>query len=564
MRRRGNHVDRRIRLLLLVLVLAFGATLGRAVWLQAVRAAPLAQLAAGQHRQTVAIPAGRGTIFDRTGVELAIGETATTVYANPREVRRPRAVALAAARLLDRDAEELYGLLADRSRGFVYVQRKADPKMAARLAKLGLAGLGFYPEERRVYPQRSVGAHVLGYTGVDNRGLSGIERARDPVLAGRAGSQTIVKDPFGRAIDVVDSVAERTGDDVYLTIDHTMQANAEAVLARTVSQWRARSGSAIVLDPRTGAILAMAVAPLYDANRFGETPPSRSRNRVVTDTYEPGSTFKLITVAGVLSEGLVSPGTAYTLPYSIQVADRRIHDSHPRETETMTVSEILSRSSNVGTVTLAQTLGKTRLVEWIERFGLGRPTGVDFPGESPGIVLPPELWSGSTIGNVPIGHGIAVTPVQMAAAYAAIANDGIWVQPHLVERVRGGQRTVPKRRRIVSPEIARTLASMLRGVVVEGGTGTQAAVPGYSVAGKTGTAAKPDERGGYSTSRYVASFVGFAPATNPRLVILVTIDEPGTAIWGGVVAAPAFQNIARFGLQYLEVPPDEPIQAPTP
>jgi len=564
LRRRGNHVDRRIRLLLLVLVLAFGATLGRAVWLQAVRAAPLAQLAAGQHRQTVAIPAGRGTIFDRTGVELAIGETATTVYANPREVRRPRAVALAAARLLDRDAEELYGLLADRSRGFVYVQRKADPKMAARLAKLGLAGLGFYPEERRVYPQRSVGAHVLGYTGVDNRGLSGIERARDPVLAGRAGSQTIVKDPFGRAIDVVDSVAERTGDDVYLTIDHTMQANAEAVLARTVSQWRARSGSAIVLDPRTGAILAMAVAPLYDANRFGETPPSRSRNRVVTDTYEPGSTFKLITVAGVLSEGLVSPGTAYTLPYSIQVADRRIHDSHPRETETMTVSEILSRSSNVGTVTLAQTLGKTRLVEWIERFGLGRPTGVDFPGESPGIVLPPELWSGSTIGNVPIGHGIAVTPVQMAAAYAAIANDGIWVQPHLVERVRGGQRTVPKRRRIVSPEIARTLASMLRGVVVEGGTGTQAAVPGYSVAGKTGTAAKPDERGGYSTSRYVASFVGFAPATNPRLVILVTIDEPGTAIWGGVVAAPAFQNIARFGLQYLEVPPDEPIQAPTP
>jgi len=564
LRRRGNHVDRRIRLLLLVLVLAFGATLGRAVWLQAVRAAPLAQLAAGQHRQTVAIPAGRGTIFDRTGVELAIGETATTVYANPREVRRPRAVALAAARLLDRDAEELYGLLADRSRGFVYVQRKADPKMAARLAKLGLAGLGFYPEERRVYPQRSVGAHVLGYTGVDNRGLSGIERARDPVLAGRAGSQTIVKDPFGRAIDVVDSVAERTGDDVYLTIDHTMQANAEAVLARTVSQWRARSGSALVLDPRTGAILAMAVAPLYDANRFGETPPSRSRNRVVTDTYEPGSTFKLITVAGVLSEGLVSPGTAYTLPYSIQVADRRIHDSHPRETETMTVSEILARSSNVGTITLAQTLGKTRLVEWIERFGLGRPTGVDFPGESPGIVLPPELWSGSTIGNVPIGHGIAVTPVQMAAAYAAIANDGIWVQPHLVERVRGGQRTVPKRRRIVSPEIARTLASMLRGVVVEGGTGTQAAVPGYSVAGKTGTAAKPDERGGYSTSRYVASFVGFAPATNPRLVILVTIDEPGTAIWGGVVAAPAFQNIARFGLQYLEVPPDEPIQAPTP
>jgi cell division protein FtsI (penicillin-binding protein 3) len=546
-----------------VLVIVFAATLGRAVWLQAVRAAPLARLAAGQHRQTVSIPAGRGTIFDRTGVELAIGETTTTVYANPREVRRPRAVALAAARVLERDPDELYALLADRTRGFVYVQRKADPERAAQLSRLGLAGLGFYPEEKRAYPQRSVAAHVLGYAGVDNRGLSGIERALDPILAGRPGSQTIVKDPFGRAIDVIDSTAERAGSDVYLTIDHTMQANAEAVLQRTVSQWHARSASAIVLNPRTGAIFAMAVAPRFDANRFGQTPSWRSRNRAVTDTYEPGSTFKLITVAGILSEGLVSPGTAFTLPYWIQVADRRIHDSHPRATETMTVSEILSRSSNVGTITLAQLLGKARLVEWIERFGLGRPTGIDFPGESPGIVLAPELWSGSTIGNVPIGQGIAVTPVQMAAAYAAIANDGVWVQPHLVERTGSGRRTVPERRQVISPGIARTLVSMFRGVVVEGGTGTEAAVPGYSVAGKTGTAAKPDERGGYSTSRYVASFVGFVPASDPRLVILVTVDEPQAAIWGGVVAAPAFQQIARFGLQYLEVPPDAPL-APTP
>jgi cell division protein FtsI (penicillin-binding protein 3) len=551
--------NRRIRLLLAILTIAFGATLGRAVWLQAVRAEPLGRLAASQHRQTISIPAARGTIFDRTGVQVAIGEQAITIYANPREVRRPRAVALAAARVLGKDAEELYPLLADRTRGFVYVQRKAEPERAARLAKLGLAGLGFYPEERRAYPQRSVAGHVLGYAGLDNRGLAGLERSLDDVLSGEAGSQTIVKDPFGRTIDVVSSTAEREGDDVYLTIDHNVQANAETVLRNTVSRWRARAASAIVLDPRSGEILAMAVAPRFDANRFNRTPPSRTRNRTVTDTYEPGSTFKLITVAGALSEGMVSPQTAFTLPYEIQVADRRIRDSHPRATETMTVAEILSRSSNVGTITLAQQLGKSRLVDWIERFGLGRVTGVDFPGESPGIVPQPENWSGSTIGTLPIGHGIAVTPVQMAAAYAAVANKGVWVQPHLVERVGGGKRTVPKKRRIVSPGVARLLVSMLQGVVIEGGTGTLAAVPGYTVAGKTGTAAKPDERGGYSTSRYVASFVGFVPAGNPRLVVLVTVDEPRGAIWGGVVAAPAFQEIARFALQYLEVPPDAPL-----
>jgi cell division protein FtsI (penicillin-binding protein 3) len=555
-------VDRRIRLLLVVLTLAFAVTFGRAVWLQAVRAEPLARLATSQHRETVSLPASRGAIFDRTGVQLAIGERATTVYANPREVLRPRAVALAAARILGTDSDRLYGQLADRTRGFVYIARKADPDRAARLEQLGLAGVGFYPEERRAYPQRSVAAHVLGYAGVDNGGLAGLERALDDVLAGSPGSQTIVKDPFGRAVDVIRSTAERAGDDVYLTIDHNIQANAEAVLGVTLSRWRARSASAIVLNPRTGEILAMAVAPRFDANRFAETPPSRSRNRAVTDTYEPGSTFKLITVAGVLSERLVSPETRYTLAPWIQVADRRIHESHPRPTETMTVAEILSRSSNVGTITLAQLLGKTRLVEWIGRFGLGRPSGIDFPGETAGIVLPPERWSGSTIANVPIGHGIAVTPVQMAAAYAAVANGGEWVRPHLVARTGDGRRTVPERRRIVAPKVARTLVSMLRGVVAEGGTGVEAAVPGYSVAGKTGTAAKPDERGGYSTSRYVASFVGFVPASDPRLVILITVDEPRAAIWGGVVAAPAFQQIARFGLQYLEVPPDAPL-APT-
>jgi cell division protein FtsI (penicillin-binding protein 3) len=313
-----------------------------------------------------------------------------------------------------------------------------------------------------------------------------------------------------------------------------------------------------VLDPSSGEIYAMATAPTFDANRFGEASQDAQRNRTTSDTYEPGSTFKLIPIAGALSEGLVTPHSAFTLATSIHVADRVIHEHEPRPTVRMTVADIVAQSSNVGAITLAQQLGTERLASWVDRFGFGSKTGLDFPGETSGIVPPLATWSGSTIGTLPIGHGIAVTPVQMAAAYAAVANDGVWLQPHLVEHVVGRGAAHVERRRILTPAIASQLATMLTGVVAEGGTGLAAAVPGYHVAGKTGTAAKPLPDGsGYSTSRYVASFVGFVPATRPRLVILVTVDEP-TTIWGGVVAAPAFQELARFALQYLEVPPDNP------
>jgi cell division protein FtsI (penicillin-binding protein 3) len=543
--------------LLAVLTLAFGGLLLRATWLQGVRAESLARLGQTQHRETVALPAGRGTMFDRTGVELALGERATTVYANPKQIANPRAAALAVERMLGLDADRLYPLLADRTRGFVYVERQADPAQAAALQRLKLSGFGFYPEERRSYPQRSVAAQVLGYVGIDGNGLSGLELGFDRDLAGRAGQETIVKDPSGRVIDVEQERPETPGRDVFLTLDHSIQANAEEVLRQTVRKWHAKSASAIVLDPRTGSILAMAVQPGYDANRFPLAARDLQRNRTVTDTYEPGSTFKLITVAAALSERLVSPSTRFTLPYSLHVADRVIHDAEERGTVNYSVAQILAHSSNIGAIQLAELLGRTRLSEWINRFGFGRTTGIDYPGESPGIVLPPEKWSGSTIGNVPIGQGIAVTPVQMAAAYAAIANGGIWSRPHLVDHVAGGGRPSLYRRRLVSSRIAGELMLMLKDVVAEG-TGQFAAMPGYQVAGKTGTAQKPDSHGGYATGRYVASFVGIVPASRPRLVVLVTVDEPQGAIWGGVVAAPAFQQIARFDLQYLEVPPDAP------
>ena len=549
-----RHSNRRIRLLLGLFVLVFAGTIARAVWIQGVQASRFEGMAARQHEGTTLIPAGRGTIFDRTGEPLAIGEQATTVYADPREVKDPRRVSLAAARALGIDAEKLYPALADRSNHFVYVKRKADPAKAAALEKLNLPGLGFYAEELRYYPQRSVAAHVLGYAGLDNKGLEGLERSLDRSLVGKPGSQTTVRDPAGRVIDVIATKPERAGDDVFLTIDHRIQANAESVLRETVKRWGALGGSAVVLDPRTGAVLAMAVAPSFDANKFGTTPAARRRNRVVTDVYEPGSTFKVVTVAAALSEKIVAPTTPFTLATSIRVADRIIHEHEPRPTQRMTVAQILSQSSNVGTITLAQMLGRSRVEDWIDRFGFGSPTGVDAPGEAGGLL--PGYWSGSTIGNVPIGQGIGVTPIQMAAAYAAIANDGVYRTPYIVERVGREWVSRNKGRRVLSNTVSAQMMAMLRDVVsAEGGTGAAAAVPGYTVAGKTGTAAKPVP-GGYSTSRYVASFVGVVPAKDPRLVVLVSIDEPTGAIWGGVVAAPAFSEIARSSLVELEVAPD--------
>jgi cell division protein FtsI/penicillin-binding protein 2 len=550
----ARAANRRIRLLVAVFAAVFLAALLRIGWLQAVKAHALDKLATSQQRVEMTLPAHRGTIYDRLGVELAIGERAVTVYANPKEIREPTLVAQAAAQDLGVDADELLPLLADRSRGFVYVQRQADPERAAALERRGIVGLGFYDEEKRQYPQRGVAAEVVGYAGVDNRGLAGLELRLERVLRGEDGTKTIVKDPFGRTLEVLDSEARRDGRDVWLTIDHTIQGQVERVLDETRERWEAKAASAVVMDPRNGDVLALAVDPGFDANRFPKVPRERQRNRAITDTYEPGSTFKIVTVSGVLESGIVSPSTTFTLPYSLQVADRVIHDAVERGTQRMTVAQILSQSSNVGIITLAFQLQQTRLSEWIERFGFGRRTGIDFPGETEGIVLPPDKWSGSTIGNVPIGQGIAVTPLQMAAAYSVIANGGTWIQPHLVDRIEGGKAPAPKRRRVISRDTARDVRHMLRDVVEEG-SGTAAQVPGYRIAGKTGTAAKPDETGGYSDYRYVASFVGFVPASKPRLVILVTVDEPRGAIWGGTVAAPAFAEIAKFALQYLEIPP---------
>ena len=547
-------VNSRIRLLLVLTVLVFGGLLAREAWIATVRAAPLAAMAEAQTKATVTLPAGRGTIFDAVGTPLALGEQTTTVYADPRQVHDARAEAAVAARVLGLGQRAVYRAISDRTHGFVYVERKAPPDKASALAKLKLSGFGFYGEERRTYPQSSVAAQVLGYAGVDNEGLAGLELALNGQLTGVPGHETLVRDPIGRPISIDSVVPARPGKDVFLTIDHTIQANAEQVLRATVAKWHAKHATAIVLDPHTGGVLAMASEPGYDANAYPQAfAKGITVNRAVSDVYEPGSVFKVVTIGGALADHLVTPQTAFTLPYSIHVADRVVHDAELRPTERMTVAQILQRSSNVGAVTIARTkLGEARLKDWISRFGFGKLTGIDFPGESAGLL--PAFWSGSTIGNVPIGQGISVTAIQLASVYAAIANGGLWIQPHLVDHVQSDQTAEPLRRRILPRHVDRELLAMLKGVVSDAGTGAAAEIPGYTVAGKTGTAQKPGPHG-YIPGAYDATFIGMVPARSPRVVVLVTVDEPRGAYYGGVVAAPAFAQIATFDLQYLEVPP---------
>ena len=548
-------VNSRIRLLLLCILIAFAALLARAAWIATVRASALSAMAQTQTRAPIVLPAGRGTIFDSMGTPLALGEQATTVYVDPTEVTRPQREAIKVARVLGLKPMAVYRALTAKHTHFAYVARKAPAEQASRLAAQKLPGLHFYGEERRVYPQHSVAAQVLGYAGIDNNGLAGLELELDKSLTGIPGRQTLVRDPFGRAISIQNVVPPRHGRAAFLTLDSKIQSNAEQVLRETVHRWGARDATAIVLDPRTGAILAMAEAPSYDANSFGAAYAHKlTVNRAVSDVYEPGSVFKVVTIAGALSEHLVTPQTRFTLPPTIRVADRIIHDAEDRGTETMTVAQILQKSSNVGVDTIAITrLGETRLKRWIHQFGFGEKTGIDFPGESPGLL--PSYWSGSTIGNVPIGQGISVTPIQLASVYGAIANKGVWVQPHLIDHVQSEKPPAPKTRRILSRAVDRELLQMLKGVVSDAGTAAAAAIPGYSVAGKTGTAQKPGPHG-YEPGKYSATFVGMVPASRPRLVVLVTVDEPKLAIFGGIVAAPAFAQIASFDLQYLEVPPD--------
>jgi cell division protein FtsI/penicillin-binding protein 2 len=549
-------IERRIGLLFAVFLSLLLLGAGKAAWLGVVKAGSLKHAASTQQTADLVVPARRGAIIDRNGTELAVSQPAMTIAATPYLIKKPTELAARLAGLLDKPEDEILRQLARRDTGFAYIARHVPAGRARQVQKLKVEGLEFIPEFSRVYPREWMASQLLGSVGTDNQGLSGLEYSQDRFLRGADGERRLVKDALGQAIEMKETKATEPGQDLKLTIDANIQDKAEEVLAQVGEEWKPKGATAIVMDPRDGSLLALANWPQVNANQPGDAPDYARQDRAIGATYEPGSTFKAFTVAGALEEKEVTPDASFNLAPSIKVADREIGESHARGYATLTTRQILEQSSNVGAITIGLRLGSRDFDKWVRRFGFGQPTGIDLPGEEQGIVLPLDRYSGSSMGNLPIGQGIAVTPMQMATAYSAIANGGVLRPAHVLTSVGGRPARKPKGHRVISEATASSLRQMLEGVLGPGGTASGAAIPGYVLAGKTGTANKPDPvTGGYSESKYVSSFVGFAPAKTPKLLVAVMVDEPQGEIYGGLVAGPAFRDITSFSLNYLKIPP---------
>jgi cell division protein FtsI (penicillin-binding protein 3) len=547
--------ERRIKLLFAIFLGLLVVAVSRTLWLGGVRASSLQRAAATQQVDEIVVPASRGAISDRNGIELAVSQPAADVAATPYLVKHPAKVAGQLAPLLGQTEAEVLKKLGVEG-GFVYLARNLPGAKAEKIKKLHIEGLQFIPGNRRDYPRKWLASQAIGGVGVDGEGLSGLEYRFDKVLHGTAGKRRIVKDALGAPIVLQETKRSVPGKDIKLTLDAQLQGKVEDVLAQVGAKWHPKGATAVVMDPRTSTILAVADWPRVDANDLGGAPAYASQNRAVSMIYEPGSTFKAFTVAGALEDKRVTPDEFWHLPPSIQVADRTIEEAHARGAVDLTTSQILAQSSNVGTVRIAERLGADRFDYWTRRFGFGRRTKVDLPGEEPGLVLARKKYTGPSMGNLPIGQGNSVTPMQLATAYAAIANGGVLRRPRIVSRVGDRATKAPAGRRIISEATTAQVRSMLTGVFEAGGTASQIGIDGYTLAGKTGTANKIDDTTGeYSQSRYVASFVGFAPARDPKLLVTVMVDEPQGDIYGAQVAAPAFQEIMRFALPYLRIPP---------
>ena len=545
-------IERRIGLLFGAFLLCFLVVVGRAFWLQGVQGSSLASQAVYQQTEEVTVPGLRGDLLDRRGNKLAASEDAATIYATPYQVKNPPMAAERLAPILDQPKGEVLEALTAEG-GFSYVAQKVDLATAAKVDALDIEGLGELPDSRRTYPQGEMAGQVIGAVGSENQGLTGLEAGEEDVLGGSDGERRIVNDALGDPIRLETVEEAEDGDDIQLTLDPVIQRETERALAGVGEAWSPKGATAIVVDPRSSEVLAMANWPPVDPNNLEEASNEDLLNKATGFTYEPGSTFKAFTVAAALEEKTVTPTSEFTLPPVLQVADRTIEDSHPRGTETMSVATILAHSSNVGAATIGLGVGAEKFDKWIRRFGFGSPTGIQYPAEEQGLLLGLDEYSGSTLGNEAMGQGLSVTPIQMVAGYSAIANGGMLRPPQLIKKVGDEPVEEPEGRRVISPQTSSEIREMLEGVLAPGGTAAEVSVPGYTLAGKTGTAEKAED-GEYSDSKYVASFIGFAPAQNPQLLAAVIVDEPQGEIYGGSVAAPAFGQIAEFALPYLGVP----------
>ncbi|MCC2640814.1 MAG: ftsI [Nitrospira sp.] len=548
------------------LVIAFILVLVRLVNLQVMQAEALTLRADRQHQKNITLEGARGTIYDRNSKVLAMNMDVPSVFGVPTSLDNPGQTARSLSPILHVKATEIEKKL-KQEKHFVWLARKLEPEQGRRLERLSLGGVGVVMEGRRFYPKGPLLSHVLGFAGMDDRGLEGVELRYEQYLRGEKRAVVLQRDALGRAVFPrgLNEEGAAAGHSLTLTVDEVIQYIAEKELDEAVSRSNAKSGTIIVMDPRTGEVLAMAVSPRFDPNAVAALAPDRWRNRALTDAYEPGSTMKAVIAAAALEEKVMRPDSMiYGENGQLPIARTIIHDHE--KLGWMSFAQMIQKSSNIGAAKVGMALGEWRVFDYLKEFGFGDKTGVDLPGETAGLLRGPRQWGKRSLASISMGQEIGVTPLQMVTAVSAIANGGVLMKPYLVSEIRNAKgqlvaQTMPQaKRRVISAETARTLTTLLEGVVT-GGTGGKAAIPGYRVAGKTGTAQKVDPRtGAYSSQLLVGSFLGYVPAEEPRLAMIVVIDEPRGEAWGGTVAAPVFRRVGEQVLNYLGVAVDDPIK----
>ncbi len=561
-------VSIRIRLIAGLFVVGFVLVSLRAFDLQVIQEQDWDQRAERQHQKVIPLTPQRGTIYDTNGAELAVSIEVDSIYAEPRKIKDKATAAKGLAKALGLSHRAVKAKLRE-DRGFTWLLRQVSPQQSEQVKKLNLDGVGAIKEHRRYYPNSNLAAHLIGFTGLDPKGLEGVELKYDKLILGRGGYLVMERDALGRGLASGSPQIQGAtkGHDIYLTLDKNLQYIVERELAEGVKQSQARAGSVLILDPATGKVLALASYPEYNPNAFSRHQPSEWRNRVICDTYEPGSTFKVFLMAAALNEAVISTRQSFDCENgSYRVGGRVIHDHKPYQN--LKPTEIIKYSSNIGAAKIGKLLERQTFYNYIRDFGFGERTGIDLPGEGIGLLREPDKWFEVDLAAISFGQGISVTPMQLASATAAIANGGYLMEPYVVDRVvdSQGQVTLQNKplvvRKVIARDVAQVVTAMMETTTEEGGTAVNARVPGYRVAGKTGTAQKVDMvTGGYSADKRVGSFVGFLPADNPRLVILVIIDEPKKGVYGSLTAAPVFSKIAAQAMHYLKISPNQPIPA---
>ncbi len=558
----------RVRIIMIgtVFGLLFLTVVGRAFYLQILQHEELVKKAEKQHRHRVELTPARGSILDRNGTPLAESIHMDSCYAEPRRIKDVEGTAAVLAPILGLPRQELVARLSV-NKSFTWVERWLSPETAKRIKNMKLPGIGFAPESKRFYPNLETAAHVIGFTGRDPNGLEGIELKYDTTILGNTGYMVTERDALGRNIAIKNTVIKNSspGKNVVLTLDKTIQFIAEKELSKAIAESNAKSGMALVMETSTGKVLAMANYPTFNPNSYSRYSLAQLRNRVVVDSFEPGSTFKVFTIAAALDSGVIKANDIYNCENgTYRIADRIIHDDHPHSR--LNVSDIIKYSSNIGSAKIGFKMGEEKLSGYLRNFGFGGRTGIDLPGESPGNLK--RHWYGIDLATISFGQGVSLSAIQLVSAVSAIANGGNLMKPYLVERVlddsgKEVQKFEPEIvRRVITPETSRTISKMMETVTGEGGTGTKAAIEGFRVAGKTGTAQKVDSvTRTYSPTKRIGSFVGFVPADNPKLAIAVIIDEPQGIKYGGVVAAPAFKGIAQNTLAYLKIQPNQTVNS---